>query len=137
MTAKQYLSRYRNTKAEIKAKTDQLAELRAIRMNISPSMSDIHGESVSDKLANITAEIIDAENVLADLVQQLLAVEIETRNTIAEVADATLSLLLELKYINGKTLEEIAEKLDYSYRHTRRLHGKALKKIEDVLLCPP
>ena len=46
---------------------------------------------------------------------------------IAQTDGDVLSELLYLKYVCGKTLEEIAAILNYSERHTERLHQKALK----------
>ena len=51
--------------------------------------------------------------------------EIEAR--IETTDGGILSELLYLKYVCGKTLEEIAPILHYSERHTERLHRKALK----------
>ena len=54
-----------------------------------------------------------------------LKAEIEEK--IAATDGGILSELLFFKYACGKTLEEIAEILHYSVRHTERLHKKALK----------
>ena len=45
------------------------------------------------------------------------------------VNDETLRELLFQKYILGKTLEEISLVINYSKRHTERLHRKALAQI--------
>lgn len=45
------------------------------------------------------------------------------------VEDETLRELLFQKYILGKTLEEISLVINYSKRHTERLHRKALAEI--------
>lgn len=45
---------------------------------------------------------------------------------ILNIGDDTLSELLFQKYVCGKTLEEISLVLNYSKRHTERLHLKAL-----------
>ena len=48
--------------------------------------------------------------------------------------------VLRKRYVDGKTFEEIAVALHYTYRHVTRLHGYALQefsaKYKDVLLCP-
>jgi hypothetical protein len=48
---------------------------------------------------------------------------------ISEVGDETLCELLFQKYVFGKTLEEISYIINYSKRHTERLHIKALEKF--------
>ncbi len=49
---------------------------------------------------------------------------------ILSVDDEILKELLIQKYMCGKTLEEISLILNYSLRHTERLHAAALKKLD-------
>lgn len=59
---------------------------------------------------------------------------IDLRNKIEErikyVNDPILVEILFQKYVFGKTLEEISYIINYSHRHTERLHRKAIKKFE-------
>ena len=48
---------------------------------------------------------------------------------ISNLQDETLCELLFQKYVFGKTLEEISYIINYSKRHTERLHIKALEKF--------
>lgn len=48
---------------------------------------------------------------------------------ISLVKDERLCELLYQKYVLGKTLEEISYIINYSKRHTERLHIKALEKF--------
>ena len=48
---------------------------------------------------------------------------------ISKVDEVTLCELLFQKYVFGKTLEEISYIINYSKRHTERLHIKALEKF--------
>lgn len=68
---------------------------------------------------NYNKAIVDSKN---------LRTEIE--NKINTLDDDILCELLFQKYIFGRTLEEISLILNYSKRHTERLHIKALEKIE-------
>ena len=51
-------------------------------------------------------------------------------NDINRVDGGILTEILSLKYMCGKTLEEIAFDICYSKRQTERLHLKALKAIK-------
>lgn len=53
----------------------------------------------------------------------------EIERKIKEVDGGVLSELLYLKYVCGKPLLEISFILNYSVRHTERLHKKALEKL--------
>lgn len=54
----------------------------------------------------------------------------EIEEKINSVDDGVLRELLFLKYACGKTLMEISYILNYSRRHTERLHIKALEKFK-------
>ncbi len=54
----------------------------------------------------------------------------EIERKIKEVDGGVLSELLYLKYVCGKPLLEISFILNYSVRHTERLHKKALEKLK-------
>lgn len=54
----------------------------------------------------------------------------EIEKKIKEVDGGVLSELLYLKYVCGKPLLEISFILNYSVRHTERLHKKALEKLK-------
>ena len=53
----------------------------------------------------------------------------EMEAAIATVEDRTLQLLLRYRYIDGMTWEQIAVKMNYDYRWTLRLHGRALTRL--------
>ena len=57
------------------------------------------------------------------------ALKAEIEEKISATDGGVLTELLYLKYVCGKTLEEIAFILNYSERHTERLHRKALGKF--------
>lgn len=48
---------------------------------------------------------------------------------IGTVNDGTLRRILTLRYISGKTWEQIAVTTNYCYKQVCRLHGKALTAI--------
>ena len=49
---------------------------------------------------------------------------------IQTVPDERLRLLLEYRYFDQLSWEELAEKMNYSYQHVFRLHKQALKALQ-------
>lgn len=133
MTAKEYLSRYRWQNDRINAKVEQVAELRRKAQTVSSGSSDgSHGSTPYDRIGEITARIVDLEREINEDIDRSIDVQREIRAAITTVPDERLRHLLELRYINCLTLEEIARRMDYSYKQICRLHGKALLQIR----CP-
>lgn len=80
-------------------------------------------------------QYVDLEKKIDERVDELHMVKVEILNAINTVPDCTLRTLLIERYINFKTWEQIAVNLNYTYRQTVRLHGRALEIIKDVIEC--
>lgn len=135
MTAKEYLQQYRDAVRKVSAAQDHLDELRAMATRITPNYSSENGgtHQTGDKLGAAVARIVDAESRVSDELEYLEATEREVIRVINGVQNGTLSTLLYERYINGKTWEQIAVQLNYSWRQTCRLHGAALQAVKDAI----
>lgn len=133
MTAKEYLSRYRWQNDRINAKLEQVAELRRKAQTVSSGSSDgTHSATPYDRIGEITARIVDLEREINEDIDRSIDTQRSILSAISAIPDERLQSLLEYKYINGYTLEEIAVRMDYSYKQVCRLHGQALIQIR----CP-
>lgn len=133
MTTKEYLSRYRWQNDRINAKLEQVAELRRKAQTVCSGSSDgTHSSTPYDRIGEITARIVDLEREINEDIDRSIDVQRGILTAISTVPDERLRHLLELRYINCLTLEEIARRMDYSYKQICRLHGKALLQIR----CP-
>lgn len=129
MTAKEYLQQYRDAMRRIHAISDHIAELRAVCEQLRTE----DGHRIA--LDKAVAELVDAQEKSAAEVAQLTKLENEIACTIDRVSEPYRTLLYE-RYINGRTWEQIAVKMNYSYRRVTQLHGEALKLIKDFLEFP-
>ena len=138
MTAKEYLQQYRDAVRSAEAAQSHLEELRAMATRITPKYGGEGGgtHQTGDKLGDAVARILEAESRVSDQIELLEATEREVIRTISSVQDGTLSTLLYERYINGKTWEQIAVCMNYSYRQITRMHGAALISVKHVLECP-
>ena len=133
MTAKEYLSRYRWQNDRINAKLEQVGELRRKAQTVSSGSSDgAHSSTPRDRIGEIPARIVDLEREINEDIDRSIDTQRSILSAISAVPDERLRHLLELKYINCLTLEEIAVRMDYSYKQVCRLHGQALIQIR----CP-
>ncbi len=131
MTAKEYLSRYRNLDEEINAKIAQVEELRRRAQTVgSANQSGVHSSLPYDRVGEITSRIVDLEREINEEIDRLVSVQREIKEVISEVHEERLRTILELRYINGLTFDKIAKQMNYSHRQIYRFHEKALEKVK-------
>lgn len=130
MTAKEYLSQAAVLKRRIKQIEDRIEELRsevenpkAIRYDKDMIMSSPTG----DALVNYMVQLEKEEHKLIRLKDQYLDLHIEIHERIGRVRPDIYADILYMRYLENKTLVQIAEELNYSYEWTCRLHGRALQ----------
>jgi DNA-directed RNA polymerase specialized sigma subunit len=142
MTAKEYLQQLDTLRDEIESTNLALEKIfteaqgiKAIvydkdKVQVSP---DNHSENFMVRLAELGDEYA----------QMQMKYKLERDKRIAMINALSNPIhvrILRKRYIDGKTFEEIAVALHYTYRHVTRLHGSALQefgaKYKDVLLCP-
>lgn len=136
MTAKEYLQQYREAVLRAKAAMDHRDEMRAMAERITPNYSGGGGgHQTGDRLGAAVARIVDAEARVDAEIELMTATAREVEATISAVQEPYRTLLYE-RYINGKTWEQIAVIMCYSYRQITRMHGSALIAVKHVLECP-
>ncbi len=125
-----YLSRYRRLNQRIDRLLEEQSRWREKAMRITPVLSPVPGgggsgspiERPMDKVLEIDVEI-NRE------IDELQIVRQEIRNTLNQLEDENLKLLMEYRYIDGLTWEQIAVKMNYCWRQVCRKHGQALTQI--------
>lgn len=126
---KQYLERYNILNQEINRALEECEEWRARAQKITPSFSFApKSQSQESRLVNAVEHIIELENKMNADIDRLIQIRNEIEKSISTLP-SPLDLLMRYKYIDGLTWEEIAVKMNYSYRNVCYLHGKALSKI--------
>ena len=139
MTPKEYLQQYRHAADRARAALEHLEELESNATRVTPLYGgDGCGQHQSgdEKMCNAVDKIIEAKNRVSDELETLEATDREIIGTIDKITDGTLHTLLYERYINGKTWEQIAVQMNYTYRRVTQLHGKALNAIKDFLEFP-
>lgn len=125
-----YLSRYIPLSGRINRMLEEQYRWKCLAMKVTQNFSPTPGggesgspiERPMDKVDELERKITQAIDELADIRMEIEAV-------LGQLEDDTLRELMEYRYIDGLTWEQVAEKMHYSWRHTCRLHGEALAKI--------
>lgn len=128
----QYLSRCKILDRQIERKSEELSRWRERATRITPTLSDMPKSPFggSDTIQTAIEHIIELEEKINSDIDQLTDTRREILEAIQTVKDEKLQLLLEYRYIDGMTWEQIAVRMEYSYMHICRLHGKALSNLK-------
>lgn len=132
MKAKDYLSQAYKLNHRIDCKLRQTENLRDLATRATAS---IHAERVSgtkqrSPMENAIVKLIDLEHEINSDIDRLVDMKREIAVVISKLSSPSHKILLELRYLEGKTWDEISKAMDYDLRWVYRLHGKALKEIE-------
>jgi DNA-directed RNA polymerase specialized sigma subunit len=127
-----YLKRYITLDREIEHKLREIDHWRAKLTRIMPiySTEPKGGGSIRGKTESIIAKIVDLENEIDADIDRLVAVRDGIKAIIEAVEDDRERLLLQYRYLDGKTFEKIAVEMHYSWRQIHRLHSKALTNLK-------
>ena len=127
MTAKEYLRSIKYLDHAINAKQAELDRLKRDMCSIKGVTYD--GDKVQGGITDsmkIVDKIIELNNVINAEIDKLVDLKAEAHAKIEKVCNEKFISLLTDIYINGYTLEKVAEKADKTYMTICRWHGQAL-----------
>ena len=128
MTAMEYLSQVQKIEKLINAKQTELCRLRLDAASVSsPAFSDKVQSGRTNNTMSTVDKIIDLNNFINEEIDKLIDAKAEIHKKIQCVYNPDFIALLTDKYINGYTLEQIAERMNKSYETVKGWHGEALQ----------
>jgi len=135
MNAKEYLSQAFRLDQRIKYKLEQVDELRDLAKKITANFDSerVDGAKQRSPMENAIVKIIDLENQIDIDIDRLVDLKGELFNFVSSIDNQSYRMLLELRYLNEKTWEEVSEIMGYNLRWVYRLHGMALKEADKAL----
>jgi hypothetical protein len=125
---KQYITlakQYEELEDDFKRFMAKLESPKSQQLSDMPIAPQNCKETLSGKIALIEQYKEHHEKLLFPLTQKKMEIE----NIIYKVQDPLLQRLLSLRYIDGKGFRQICLKINYSWRHTMRLHCIALSRV--------
>jgi DNA-directed RNA polymerase specialized sigma subunit len=126
-----YLRRFSIIDKEINRKIEELSYWRSRLGQITSIATAVpKGGGSIYKSGDIIAKIVDLEEEINRDIDRLVELKKEIEDTIEQIEDEQLRLLLRYRYIDGKVWEQIAVDMGYGWRHIHRLHSKALDELK-------
>jgi len=136
MNAKEYLSQAFRLDQRINSKLEQVASLKkmATKATACIQAGRVSGTSQRGSREKALVKMIDLEYEIDADIDRLVDLKRAMFNFVANVNHGSHRMLLELRYLEEKTWEEVAETMGYELRWVYRLHSRALKEADRELL---
>lgn len=138
MNAKEYLSQAIWLDKSINNKLEQMERLKAIAEKVTVDFTQEKvsgGKATTSPMEDATVKLIDLSHEINNDIDKLVDLKREILDVISQVEDVSYQLVLEMRYINNKSWDDVARCMGYDRRTIFRIHGKALKEIERIKSC--
>lgn len=131
MNAKQFLKQGFWLDEAINTKLESLTMLRSIATKTTATLSNdcVGGTRTLNKVEANVIKIIDLENSINDDIDELVDIKKGMMKYIKKIDSYEYRVLLEKRYLQHISWEQIAVDMGYSSQHIFRLHDEALKII--------
>ncbi len=135
MTAKEYLERPEAIAREIRRKQARAETLKRLATRLGPALSDIRVQTTPDptRVQGFLAEAADEEREIARLEEKLQEALCDSARLIARLPSEEMARILERRYLDRWSWEEIIEEMDISRTQVFERHRTAL----DILTPAP
>ena len=129
MTAREFLSQAYWLDKRIDRKAEEIARMRAKLEKSNSKLSDMPRGGSGGDWTDADIRVMYEERRIHDEIIELCRIKREIAEAIEAVEDARYRTLLELRYRNYLSFEKIAVEMNYSWRHTLRIHDEALRAV--------
>lgn len=127
MTKKE-LSQLYNLSEEIKAKEEQLEQLKAIAESTTSQLSDMpHGSGVSDKIGKTVAEIADIKSLIQLKIQEYWHEYNRLMRYINSIDDSLVRRIMELRHIKGMKWNAVADVIGTNENAVKQTYSRYLR----------
>lgn len=135
MESKEFLKQVKKLDLRIKNKLVEQQQWRDIALGITANMEGerVQSSGVKSKMADAVAKCVDMEAEIDSLVDKLVDDKKEVIQVIEQLDSATEYNILHMRYIQYKSLQEIADHYRKDYGWAKTTHGRALKSVQDIL----
>lgn len=137
-SAKRYLQRIKHCDSCINTKLEERQRLWDKMTKITPTLKQdvVSGGGSQDNMSDAMAKLIDLEAEINREIDFFIDARKAVTKTIDKVDDARLHTVLNMRYVQFKTWEQIACDMGCSYQWVCKLHGIALQAVEKIIKNP-
>lgn len=136
MTAKEYLSQAYWLDKHIDNKLTMIMSLREIATKTTGVMREevvSHTRNVHS-MQDVITKLVDLENDINADIDRLIDIKREIADTVERVEKPECRVVLEYRYLQYHSWEEIADLMSLHIRSVYRLHRQGLKAVDVILI---
>lgn len=134
MDAKEWLNQVKKLDLQIKNKLIEKQQWKDIALGITANMDGerVQSSGRKTKMADAIDKCVDMEAEIDRLVDKLIDTKKEVIAVIEQLDSPTQYDVLHKIYIQGKSLQEVADSYGMSYDWATTTHGRALRNVQDI-----
>ena len=132
---KSFLTQAERYETQINSKLEEAARLKQLTLKVTTSLKQdvVSSSGNSDKLGDSVAKMLDLQAEINAAIGGLVDSKREIESVINQVQNPNQLYVLTQRYLLYKTLWEISEEMNMSYRNVCYIHGDGLKAVERIL----
>lgn len=133
--AKDYLLQIRLLDTQVDCMLSNVDSLRESLLRITPTLKQdvVTGGSSHDRMSSTIAKIVDLEKEINVKVDAYIDKKAQIISLLEKVRNPDYLKVLQLRYIDYNTFEEMALEMHYSHCWICRLHGRALQTFAKIM----
>lgn len=134
MNAKDFLMRPTQLDCNMKMIATDILVLRCQAEKISAVLSPVVGGKGANKdFSAVVDRIIELEANLERLTADWIQATKEVQAVIEMLPDPKKRTVLHKRYMENKTLVQIAGEINYTEQYVRKLHSEAINEVQEIL----
>ena len=133
-STRQYLLEAQRIHLRLKLQQERLLSWQEMATSITAQIGTIGTTPTkrTDKLEKCVEEIILLQDKIQDEILRLTDLESEIQTIFSKIENPTVRTLMEMKYLNGYSLADVAAEMNYSYVWVSQLHKKGLEATNSI-----
>lgn len=131
MRTKEYLQQAYKIDRILRSRFRQIESLESLATSATQAFGStpLSSRTNGSKVENMAVRIVDLKNETERDSERLLRIRADIARAIRSVNDLTLEYVLEERYLNFRTFDQIADDMSMSRDHIFRLHRRAVSLV--------
>lgn len=126
------LSAVQLLRREIEREERRLEEMKLAATNTTAKLDGLPRVKAHSSKVEKAVQIVDSERRLAELRAELVEKSLDLNDEILKRVSGQSVIVLIMRYIGGKSFEEISAAMKLSRSYVSRLHSQGVKEFEEA-----